>query len=54
MSRHFSDCPDMVCDSRFHSRGDPERLVDAAEIVVYEVERGHVLEIFDFFREATR
>ena len=36
---HFLDCPNVVCDARFHRWGDAQRLVDSAEIVVHKVNR---------------
>ena len=46
---NFFNLPDVVGDSGSHSRGNPQRLVDAAEIVIHEVQRNSVAEVFHLF-----
>lgn len=48
-AEHFRDCPQMACDSSFHCRGYAKRLMNAAEVVVHEVKRYCVHEIFYLF-----
>jgi hypothetical protein len=38
-SRHFVDCPDVIRDPGGHRGRDPQRFMNAAEIVVHVVER---------------
>ena len=41
----------MIRESRFHRRGDPEGLVNPAEVVVHEVKRHGVGQVFYFLGE---
>ena len=45
---HFLNSPRVICNTSFHCRSDTQRLMHAAEVVVHEVERDRVPEIFDF------
>lgn len=47
----FIKAPDVVCDPRLHGRRDPERPVDAAEIVVHEVQADRVHVVLDLLAE---
>jgi hypothetical protein len=44
----------MIADSRFHRRCDPERLMDAPEVVPHVEQRNGVRVILDLLREAVR
>jgi len=44
----------MIANACFHRGSDAQRLVNAAEIVVHEVERERVLVVFHFLRERIR
>jgi hypothetical protein len=46
-SHDFFHFPSVVGQARFHRRGDAERLVDASEVVVHEVEGDRVLVVLD-------
>jgi hypothetical protein len=52
--QHFFNCPNMVCDSRFHRGSDAQTGMHAAEVVVHEVNRNRVKVIFDFLAESVR
>src|SRR5580704_4819857 len=45
------DAPNMVCDSRFHSWGYPQCLMDTAKIVMHEVQCDSGLVILDLLGE---
>jgi hypothetical protein len=50
--RHdFLESPDVICQSGFHCWRDAERLVNAAEVVEHEVNRGGVLVVLQLFAE---
>src|ERR1035437_3028522 len=53
-SDDLAQLPDVVRDARFHGRGDPESLVNPAEVVVHEVERDGRFEVLDLLREGVR
>lgn len=50
----LSDFPNMIANACFHRGSDAQRLVNAAKIVVHEVERERVLVVFHFLRERIR
>ena len=47
-AQYFFQAPTVIGNSRFHSWGDAQRLMDASEIVIHVVEREHVFVVFDF------
>ena len=44
----------MIANASFHRRGDTQRLMNAAEVVIHEVERERVLVVLDFLGECIR
>ena len=44
----------MIRNARFHRWRDAQRLVNAAEVVVHEVQRNGAFQVFDFLAEAIR
>ena len=48
----FFKRPDMVCETSFHSRRHSQCLVDAAEVVVKEVNRNLMRMIFNLLAES--
>ena len=51
-SDNFFKRPDVIADTGFHGRSDAQRLVDAPEVVVHEVNSKGVNVILDFLRES--
>jgi len=50
-SEHFANCPNVIRDSRFHRRRDPQCLMDSAKVVISEVQRTRDLQIVQFLAE---
>jgi hypothetical protein len=47
----FLNFPDVVGHARFHRRSNAQGLMDAAEVVVHEVERDGMLQVRQLLRE---
>ena len=45
------DTPNVIADSGFHRRRDPERLVNPREVVIHEVQGHCVPQVVDLLRE---
>ena len=50
----LSDCPNVIRDSAFHCGSHAQRFMNAAEIVMREVECKSRLQVVPFFRERIR
>jgi hypothetical protein len=46
-SAEFFNAPHMICDSSFHCGSHSKSLVNAAKIVVHEVDRNHMAVVLD-------
>ena len=52
LSEQFRNRPNVIGQVRFHRRGDPESSMDAAEVVIGEVERDCEPEVFPLLGKA--
>src|SRR5438094_7838835 len=51
--KYLSHTPNMICNSRLHSRRDTQSLMNPAEIVVSKIQRQSRFEVLPLFREST-
>jgi hypothetical protein len=49
--QEFSDCPDVICNSGLHGRGNTERLMHAAEVEIDHVKVTGSFQVFQRFAE---